>query len=111
MLSDSWERITNNSLTRAHYEGQFAIRLDNGNLRVFGQNVLNKADNVLNAHILYQDGVASFESEFSPRKEVSYDKDTMSYASKTWGTNVGYFWHITIFDKNCYLDNNNNYSK
>lgn len=111
LLSDSWERITNNSLTRVHYEGQFAIRLDNGNLRVFGQNVLNTADNVLNAHIFYQDGGASFESEFSPRKEVSYDKDTISYASKTWGTDIGYFWHLTIFDKNCYLDNNNNYSK
>ena len=114
LLSDTWTKIENaqNPLYFIHYEGQFAIRKDDGNWRVFGQNVYNESDNVLDNLYYYQDGGSSLESDFEDRQVISYDAETLNFAESKWQgvTNKAIFSHFTIYDRNCWMDNNNRFA-
>lgn len=113
LKSDAWEDIT--TYRKWHYEGEFVIRKDDGNLRIFAQAVPNEPDGVTNSHMWYCDGGATLDSDFgdmvegSGLKRVTYDKATEDYAHKILNSTIKEFWHWTIFDRNRWLDNNNNY--
>lgn len=109
LLSTEYVLVPDNGLNFSSYEGQYAIRKDDGTYRVFGQKVLNESVGNTDAFIYYQDGGASLESNFGERKQISYDSDTLKYVSKRWSNKNGIFWHATIYDRYCFRDNNNNY--
>ncbi len=71
--------------------------------------VLNESVGNTDAHIYYQDGGTSLESNFGERKRISFDSDTLKYVSERWSNKNGIFWHPTIYDRCCFRDNNNNY--
>lgn len=109
LLSTEYVLVSDNGLRFSSYEGQYAIRKDDGKYRVFGQKVLNESVGNTDALIYYQDGGTSLESNFGERKPISYDSDTLKYVSKRWSNKSGIFWHPTIYDRHCFRDNNNNY--
>lgn len=109
LLSTEYVLVSDNGLRFQSYEGQYAIRKDDGTYRVFGQKVLNESVGNTDALIYYQDGGTSLESNFGERKPISYDSDTLKYVSKRWSNKNGIFWHATIYDRYCFRDNNNNY--
>ena len=114
LKSNAWEDIT--TYQKWHYEGEFVIRKDDGNLRIFAQAVPNESDGVTNSHMWYCDGGATLDSNFgdmvegSGLKRITYDKATEDYAHEILGSTIKEFWHWTIFDRNRWSDNNNNYS-
>ena len=113
LKSNAWEDITTDQ--KWHYEGEFVIRKDDGNLRIFAQAVPNEPAGVTNSHMWYCDGGATLDSNFgdmvegSGLKRVTYDKATEDYAHEILNSTIKEFWHWTIFDRNRWLDNNNNY--
>lgn len=109
LLSNSWEFIQESSLRKVSYEGQFAIRKDDGKLRVFGQNVPNSSIGQTDQMMYYQDGGNTLESDFTDKKPIVLSESAKQYATEHWDTSTGYYWHLTIYDRNCWMDNNNNY--
>lgn len=109
LLSTEYVLVPDKGLNFRSYEGQYAIRKDDGTYRVFGQKVLNESVGNTDSLIYYQDGGTSLESNFGERKLISYDSDTLKYVSKRWQNKNGIFWHPTIYDRYCFRDNNNNY--
>ena len=107
LLSDAWVALSNTGLSFDHYEAQYAVKLDNGKWRVFAQNV---AGAIGNAYYYHQDSMGeTFESGFGDRVQLSYDQVTKDACAKKWSITTGYFWHFTIYDRNCWNVNNNNF--
>jgi hypothetical protein len=100
--------VTNTGLEFAHYEGQYLMFLDNGKFRVFGQNVLNVGDNVNGAHIYYQDS-SNIEGPYGERIQIKYNEETEEYIHGINYSTVKEFYHFTIYDRNCWYLNNNNF--
>lgn len=105
LLSSSWVQIHNESIERDHYEAQFALKLDNGKWRLFAQNVASADDNINDTHYYYQDG-DTLEGTFTERKLVTYDNETLSFAHTQNADNTREYFHFTIYDKCCFLNNN-----
>mgnify|MGYP003257741631 CR=1 FL=1 len=102
LLSTEYVLVSDNGLRFSSYEGQYAIRKDDGTYRVFGQKVLNESVGNTDALIYYQDGGTSLESNFNERKLISFDSATLKYVSERWSNKSGIFWHPTIYDRHCF---------
>ena len=86
------------------------LRTDGGKHILFGQNVYYSEGEDLphDAHMFFQ----VFESligDFGSRHQLAYDKETEDWLHQMSGVNYAEAFHCTIFDKNNWLTNNNNF--
>lgn len=111
LKSTSWVEIS--PYLMAHIEGQFAIRKDDGTLRIFAQKVPYTKDGVSypDSHYYYLDGGTDLENGFdlSTLAQIKLNPDDVVWAHYAQGNNAHEFWHFTVYDRNCFLDNNENY--
>ena len=106
--SATWQKI-NTSEYINHYEGQIMVRKDNNKFILFGQNVKNENDQVNDAHIYYQ-MLESPESVFTERKQIEFDSESLAWIRENNGNDItSELYHPTVFDKNNWMDNNNNF--
>lgn len=111
LKSKSWENLS--PYLMPHIEGQFCIRKDDGNLRIFAQKVPYIEDGVNHedSHYYYLDGGSNLETGFDlgNLKQIKIKKSDSDWAHEEQGNTEHEFWHFTIYDTKCWLDNNNNY--